>query len=168
METSSSVITAITSAGQTVRLNLTVRQGQFVNSWFLSSHSHHRHAVNQVSSANIIIAAASGLCGFIFIIVIICIVAKRNRRNQENQLYEAAQEHPPGQTRNENVPGDASSLSPTSTYALVAFHPKTESTKSKKIPQPETVYAQVTRATRPRVTAQQTELENISSINSQG
>ncbi|XP_006792430.1 uncharacterized protein LOC102798728 [Neolamprologus brichardi] len=121
-----------------------------------------------VSSANIIIAAASGLCGFIFIIVIIGIVAKRKRRNQENHLYEAAQEYPPGQNRNENVPGDASSLSPTSTYALVEFHPKTESTKSKKIPQPETVYAQVTRATRPRVTAQQTELENISSINSQG
>ncbi|XP_019203941.1 uncharacterized protein LOC102083231 isoform X2 [Oreochromis niloticus] len=90
------------------------------------------------------------------------------RRNQENQLYEAAQEYPPGQTRNENVPGDASSLSPTSTYALVEFHPKTESTKSKKNPQPETVYAQVTRATRPRGTAQQTELENISSTNSQG
>lgn len=83
-------------------------------------------------------------------------------------LWICFQEHPPGQTRNENVPGDASSLSPTSTYALVEFHPKTESTKSKKIPQPETVYAQVTRPTRPRVTAQQTELENISSINSQG
>ncbi|XP_031610801.2 uncharacterized protein LOC116332085 [Oreochromis aureus] len=122
-----------------------------------------------VSSAPIIIAAACGLCVFVFIIIfIICIVRKCKRRNQENQLYEAAQEYPPGQTRNENVPGDASSLSPTSTYALVEFHPKTESTKSKKNPQPETVYAQVTRATRPRVTAQQTELENISSTNSQG
>ncbi|XP_004555219.3 uncharacterized protein LOC101483209 [Maylandia zebra] len=136
-------------------------------SW-TDSKTKHYCDTRTVSSANIIIAAAGGLCGFIFIIVIICIVAKRKRRNQENQLYEAAQEHPPGQTRNENVPGDASSLSPTSTYALVEFHPKTESTKSKKIPQPETVYAQVTRATRPRVTAQQTELENISSINSQG
>ncbi|XP_026006547.1 uncharacterized protein LOC113011287 isoform X1 [Astatotilapia calliptera] len=136
-------------------------------SW-TDSKTKHYCDTRTVSSANIIIAAAGGLCGFIFIIVIICIVAKRKRRNQENQLYEAAQEHPPGQTRNENVPGDASSLSPTSTYALVEFHPKTESTKSKKIPQPETVYAQVTRPTRPRVTAQQTELENISSINSQG
>ncbi|XP_063318792.1 uncharacterized protein LOC134617472 [Pelmatolapia mariae] len=124
--------------------------------------------IKTVSNVPTIIAASGGFCVFIVIIVIICIVTKRKRRSQENKLYEAAQEHPPGQTRNENVPGDASSLSPTSTYALVEFHPKTESTKSKKNPQPETVYAQVTRATRPRVTAQQTELENISSINSQG
>ncbi|CAI5640400.1 unnamed protein product [Oreochromis niloticus] len=137
-------------------------------SWEQSKKNKPYCETNTVSSANIIIAASIGFLVIIVVLVIIFIVTKSKRRNQENQLYEAAQEHPPGQTPNENVPGDASSLSPTSTYALVEFHPNTESTKSKKNPQPETVYAQVTRATRPRGTAQQTELENISSINSQG
>ncbi|XP_063318331.1 uncharacterized protein LOC134617089 [Pelmatolapia mariae] len=77
---------------------------------------------------------------------------KGRRGNQENTIYAVPEEITPGQTQNQTPSRHESCNSPTSTYALVAFH---TGQKSENIPQPETVYAQVDRAAKPNSTVQQ-------------
>ncbi|CAK6977477.1 uncharacterized protein LOC128369698 [Scomber scombrus] len=85
----------------------------------------------------IVIVIVIVIMAFIFLVCIIIYLHKRKKiKNWENTVYDSPQ----------NTTGDASVLSPSTTYASVHFptRPK-RSTETKKITLPETIYSEVNR-----------------------
>ncbi|XP_018533668.1 uncharacterized protein LOC108884313 [Lates calcarifer] len=104
----------------------------------------------------------SGIIGALFagllVAFSICRFIRCRRKNCENTIYEVPQNTGPGQPLNRSPTEDASTSSPTSTYALVTFHTgPDQSTKTKNTTMPETVYAQVNRTSKPKSPQQPTQ-----------
>ncbi|GLD50749.1 uncharacterized protein AKAME5_000389700 [Lates japonicus] len=104
----------------------------------------------------------SGIVGTLFAALVIalsiCLYIRCRRKNCENTVYEVPQNTGPGRPLNQSPTEDASSLSPTSTYALVTFHTGPDQpTKTKNTTMPETVYAQVNRASKSKSPQQPTQ-----------
>ncbi|XP_005953667.2 uncharacterized protein LOC102307874, partial [Haplochromis burtoni] len=93
-----------------------------------------------VSSGAIKIAAPIVVLIFLIFFITLCVIMKCKSKggNQENTIYAVPEDIIPGQTQNQTPSGHESCNSPTSTYALVEFHTGQKSTKTEKIPQPET------------------------------
>ncbi|XP_067385236.1 uncharacterized protein [Channa argus] len=109
----------------------------------------YKFTVQAISNGVIPYVAVAGAVGACLVFIVIILKCKRpiEQKNKENTIYAVPEDIVPAQNRIQTPAEDVSTVSPTSTYALVQFHTgpeKSQNTMNSSLP--ETVYAQVDRA----------------------